>query len=111
LAEQTHLPEQADREAFVVQNFEYNSTWLAGNKSHGQGYVVNTWPNGDKSYVRTQGSATLKDGTIESADGMWSFTGGTGKLKGIKGKATYKGKGSPDGSVTYDVEDEYELPK
>ena len=37
---------------------------ITGNKSHGHGYVVNTWANGDKSYVRTQGSATLKDGTM-----------------------------------------------
>ena len=84
---------------------------ITGNKSHGHGYVVNTWANGDKSYVRTQGSATLKDGTIDSAEGTWSFTGGTGRLKGVKGKGTYKGKGASDGSVTYEVEGEYELPK
>jgi hypothetical protein len=74
---------------------------IAGNRSHGHGYVINTWANGDKSYVHTQGSATLKDGAIESAEGTWNFTGGTGKLKGIKGKGTYKGKGAPGGSVTF----------
>ncbi len=67
--------------------------------------------NGDKMYVRIQGSATLKDGTVESANGAWSFTGGTGKLKGVKGKGTYKGKDVPDGSATYEVEGEYELRK
>ena len=30
---------------------------IIGNKSQGHGYVVGTWANGDKSYVRTQGSA------------------------------------------------------
>jgi hypothetical protein len=84
---------------------------ITGNQSHGYGYVVNTWANGDKSYARTHGSATLKGGTIESAEGTWSFTGGTGKLKGIKGKGTYQGKGASDGSVTYVVEGECELPK
>jgi hypothetical protein len=84
---------------------------ITGNKSREHGYVVNTWANGDKSYVRTQGSATLKGETIESAEGTWSFTGGTGKLKGIKGKGTYKGKGASDASVTYEVEGQYELPK
>ncbi len=72
------------------------------------------WPvgtSGDKMHVRTQGSATMKGEVIESAEGMWSFTGGTGKLKGIKGKGTYKGKGTPDGSATYEVEGEYKLPK
>ena len=45
-----------------------------------------------------------------SAEGAWSFRGGTGKLKGIKGKGTYNGNGAPEGSATYDV-GEYELPK
>jgi hypothetical protein len=66
--------------------------------------------DGDKFRVRTQGSATTKEGVIESAEGTWSFIGGTGKLKGIKGKGTYKGKGGPEG-ITYEIEGEYELPK
>jgi hypothetical protein len=49
---------------------------VTGNKSQEHGYVVNTWANGDKSFVRTQGSAAMKGETIESADGTWSFTGG-----------------------------------
>ena len=73
--------------------------------------MINTWANGDRSYVHTQGSAILKDGTIESAEGTWSFTGGTGKLRGLKGKGIYKGKGALDGSVTNEVDGEYELPK
>jgi hypothetical protein len=67
--------------------------------------------NGDSMYVRTQSSATMKDGAVESAEGTWSFSGGTGRLKGVKGKGSFKGKGATDGSVTYDVEGEYELPK
>ncbi len=84
---------------------------VRGNKSQGHGYVVGTMANGDKMYVRIQGSSTLKDGTVETAEGAWNFTGGTGKLKGVKGKGTYKGKGAADGSATYEVEGEYELPK
>lgn len=82
-----------------------------GNTSEGHGYVVGTLANGDKMYVRTQGSAKLKDGAVQTADGRWSFSGGTGKVKGIKGKGTYKGAAAPDGSVSYDVEGEYQLPK
>lgn len=84
---------------------------IRGSRSNGHGYVVGTLANGDKMYVRTQGAASLKDNVMESAEGTWSFTGGTGKLKGIKGKGTYKGKAAPDGSATYEVEGEYELPK
>src|SRR6266478_6253433 len=66
-----------------------------GNKSQGHGYVGGTMANGDKMYVRIQGSSTLKDSVVDSAEGAWSFTGGTGKLKGVKGKGTYKGNGAP----------------
>ena len=84
---------------------------ISGDKSHGHGYVVGALVNGDTMYVRTQGSATLKNGLMENAVGTWTFTSGTGKLKGIKGKGTYKGKGAPDGSATYEVEGEYQLAK
>jgi hypothetical protein len=52
----------------------------------------------------------MKDGAVESTEGTWSFSGGTGKLMGVKGKGSFKGKGVTDGSATYDVEGEYELP-
>jgi hypothetical protein len=98
-------PETRQRED-VGTNFDE----IHGNKSQGHRYVVGTMANGDNVYVRIQGSSTLKDGAVESANGAWSFTGGTGKLKGVKGKGTYKGKGAPDGSATYEVEGEYEIP-
>jgi hypothetical protein len=84
-------------------------TEVSGNRSHGQAYTVVTMTNGDKYYARSQGSATLKDGAFET-EGKWSYAGGTGKLKGLKGQGTYKGKGAPDGTSTYEMEGEYELP-
>jgi hypothetical protein len=94
------------KEDVYTQFFE-----VSGNRSHGQEYGVGTMTNGDKYYVRAQYSATLKEGVLESAEGKSSFAGGTGKLKGLKGKGTFKGKGAPDGTATYEVEGEYELPK
>ncbi len=84
---------------------------VSATKGSGRGYVVGTLANGDKMYVRTQSTATLKDGSMQTETGSFTFTGGTGKAKGIKGKGTYKGKPAPDGSATFDVEGEYELPK
>jgi hypothetical protein len=84
---------------------------VSGNRSHDQGYIAGTMSNGDKYYIRFQGPSTLKDGVPESIEGKWSFAGGTGKLKGLKGKGTYTGKGAPDGASTLEVEGEYELPK
>jgi hypothetical protein len=75
------------------------------------GYHVGTMANGDKYFVRYRGTNTLKEGKPEGAGGTWSFTGGTGKMKGLKGKGTYKGTPSPDGNFIFEVEGEYELPK
>jgi hypothetical protein len=85
------------------------SSDATGNKSNGRGYGVGTMASGDKFFVRLQGVATLKEGAIDTDDGKWTFTGGTGKLKGVKGGGTYKGKGGPEGT-TYEVEGEYQLP-
>jgi hypothetical protein len=63
--------------------------------------------NGDKSFVRWEGPDS-KDG---SSQGKWTYVGGTGKFKGLKGSGTYKGKRAEDGSVTFDVEGEYTLAK
>jgi len=74
------------------------------------GYHVATMSNGDKFFVRYQGRDTMKDGKPDTTEGTWSYTGGTGKLKGIKGKGTYKGNADANGTFVVAVEGEYELP-
>jgi len=81
-----------------------------GAKVRGSGYHVSTMSNGDKIYVRFQGNDTMKDGKPETSEGTWSYIGGTGKLKGIKGKGTYKGKADAGGNMVFKIEGEYELP-
>jgi hypothetical protein len=75
-----------------------------------RGYHVATMTNGDTWVAKYEGSGKLKDGKPVSGEGTWSFTSGTGKLKGIKGKGTYKGAANADGSMTYQVDGEYSLP-
>jgi len=79
-----------------------------GNRAREHSSQVDAMDNGDKYYVRTQGTATTKDQKFESGEGTWSFAGGTGKLKGVKGKGTYKCKPEGD-NVNCDVEGEYTL--
>jgi hypothetical protein len=74
------------------------------------GYHVTTMSNGDKIYIRFQGNDTMKDGKPNTTEGTWSYTGGTGKLKGIKGKGTYKGQVDSSGNMVAEVEGDYELP-
>jgi hypothetical protein len=74
------------------------------------GYHTATMSNGDTTTARYQGSAKTKDGKPVSGEGTWTFTSGTGKAKGIKGKGTFKGTANADGSVSYLVDGEYSLP-
>jgi hypothetical protein len=50
-----------------------------------RGCQVATMDNGDKAFICHEGEGTNGEGE----EGTWSFTGGTGKLKGIKGKGKY----------------------
>jgi hypothetical protein len=86
---------------------------VSGGKSSGSGTHWGTMVSGDKYFVRFQGKATLdKDGVVQSVNGTWSYTGGTGKLKGLQGKGTYKsGKANADGGSTVEIEGDYKLPK
>ncbi len=77
-----------------------------GNGTRYRGYYIDTLTNGDKAYYRYEGSGTLKDGVIQSTQHTWELVGGTGKVAGLKGKGTCKGKGSPDGSLTWQCEGE-----
>ena len=83
---------------------------ITGETSSFNGYHVATMTNGDTTVAKFQGSGKMKDGKPASDGGTWSFTSGTGKAKGIKGKGTFKGTANADGSVTYKVDGEYSLP-
>jgi hypothetical protein len=78
-----------------------------GDAGTSHGYYVDNMANGDKAFVHWQGTDS-KDG---SSEGKWNYAGGTGKFKGIKGGGTYKGKYAEDGSVSFEVDGEYTLPK
>jgi hypothetical protein len=81
-----------------------------GAKSRDTGYHISTMANGDQFVVRFSGASTTdKNGVVQAQTGTWSFVSGTGKMKGVAGKGTYKGKGGADGSVTTDVEGEYQI--
>jgi hypothetical protein len=73
--------------------------------------AVGTMANGDKYFATSQSTIVVKDGVAQTSEGTWSYTGGTGKLKGLKGKGTVRGKAGADGTMTLEVEGEYQLPK
>ena len=82
----------------------------SGTKFRGSGYHMSNMANGDKIYVRFSGADTMtKEGKPAGNEGTWSYTGGTGKFKGITGKGTYKGKADADGNMVTEVEGDYTL--
>ncbi len=72
--------------------FSYaESVDITATKFQARGYAVITMENGDKAYVRFQGPGNMtKEGGPAASEGTWSNTGGTGKLKGLKGSGTFK---------------------
>ena len=81
---------------------------IDGSRAKEHSFRVEATDGGDKYYVRTQGTDTMKEETFVSGEGTWTFAGGTGKLKGLKGKGTYKCMPAGD-NVDCDVEGEYTL--
>lgn len=84
---------------------------VTGAKGLSRGYSVMTMENGDKAFVHWQATGTMaKEGTV-TGDGIWSYAGGTGKLKGLKGKGTFKFSTAPDGTSESQIEGTYSLPE
>ena len=83
---------------------------INGNTVRERGFHVATMDSGDKFFAWYLSAGELKDGVLQSNKGTWGFTGGSGKLKGIKGKGTFTCSPSGDG-VTCEVEGEYQLAK
>ncbi len=73
------------------------------------GTYAGTMEDGDKFFVSFHDSSPAKDGKPLGVKGTWMYTGGTGKLKGIKGKGTYTSKMNDDGTSVVDVEGEYNM--
>ena len=90
--------------------YDVNYGDASGAQVQGSGYHVSTMSNGDKIYVKFQGTDTMKNGKPATSAGTWSYTGGTGKLTGITGGGTYKGKADAAGNMVFEVEGMYDVP-
>jgi hypothetical protein len=87
----------------LKQQDVYGTTELNGVNMTEHGYVIVTAEGGDKAFVTYQGKGTVHDKTGDG-DGTWKFTGGTGKLKGLEGKGTYKTAAKADGTATDQID-------
>jgi hypothetical protein len=79
-------------------------------KSTSAGTRIVTMENGDKFFASVHDSSPVKDGQPTDIEGQFTITGGTGKLKGIKGHGKYKVTPNADGSASVTVTGEYMMP-
>ena len=80
-----------------------------GTHTKAWGLYVETYDSGDKIFYSYQGTGTTKDGVLVTGANKWQLTGGTGKMKGIKGMGTCQLKGNADGSLDYTCTGEHTL--
>lgn len=73
------------------------------------GVYVETFDSGDKIFYTYQSTGAVKGGMLTMGSNKYQITGGTGKMKGIKGSGTCKLTGTPDGGLTYDCTGEYTI--
>jgi len=89
--------------------YSISSTEATSTRETVHGTHVTTMASGDKTFVTFHDEYPIKDGKPGASTGHWAYTGGTGKMKGLKGKGTYKAAPNADGTVSVTVEGEYEL--
>ncbi len=80
-----------------------------GTHMKNSGVFVETFDSGDKVFYNYQTTGTMKDGAFQTGQNKYQITGGTGKMKGIKGSGTCKLSGTPEGGTEYSCSGEYTL--
>jgi hypothetical protein len=97
-----------------VKNTEGTGTQkqdINGDTMKVHGIFVDTMANGDKAFYNFQFTGVSKNDGMHVTDHKWELTGGTGKLKGVKGHGTCNATPVAGGSTNYVCEGEYTLAK
>src|SRR5271167_1739872 len=82
---------------------------VMGNRMKNSGVYVETYDSGDKVFYAYQTTGTTKDGAFQAGQNTYRITGGTGKMKGIKGSGACKLTAAADGGINYSCSGEYTL--
>ncbi len=81
----------------------------SGNLTRVWGVYVETFDSGDKVFYTYTGSVTAKNGEVQSGQNKWQISGGTGKMKGLKGNGSCKHTPEAGGYLNYACSGEYTL--
>jgi hypothetical protein len=82
---------------------------VSGDHSKTVGVYVETFEGGDKIFYTYQATGTMRDGVFQTGVNKYEITGGTGKMKGIKGSGSCKTTGTTEGGLDYTCTGEYTL--
>ena len=82
---------------------------VQNNASHDQGYAVGALSNGDKYFLRYDGTSRMSEGVPVYLKGTWEFTGGTGSLQRLTGNGTYQAQPNAAGGMVFKIEGEYRI--
>jgi hypothetical protein len=82
---------------------------VSGDHSKVSGVFVETFDSGDKIFYTYQATGTMKDSAFQAGENKYQITGGTGKMKGIKGSGTCKTTGTADGGLEYACTGKYTI--
>ena len=78
-------------------------------RSDDRGYAVGTTDDGDKYFLKYEGTSTMNGAVPVHLEGTWQFTGGTGKLDGLRGRGHYIAKPDAQGGMIFSIEGEYSV--
>ena len=87
--------------------FEYGE--VSEDHSKVSDVFVETFDSSDKISYTYQATGTMKDSAFQAGENKYRITGGTGKMKGIKGSGTCKTTGTADGGLEYTCTGEYTI--
>jgi hypothetical protein len=74
---------------------------MSGTHTRTSGVYTETFDSGDKLFYSYTNTGTIKDGAFTTGSNTYKITGGTGKMKGVKGSGACKLKGESDGGLSF----------
>lgn len=98
-----HETRSTDPDFDKVTATVYEQTDSVRDKGTHRGYRIQCHANGDKTFVKYHGTHQLAKNQERPhkvhIEGVWEFTGGTGRFSEIKGGGNYSGMETPEGLV------------
>lgn len=108
VAEITGQQKSSDPEWNNARMRYWGVTDLQSGNGTQRGYWINEHTSGDRDWGSFEGTVTTS-GNAVTIEGIFTFTGGSGKLSGITGGGTYRGRMTSPTQVEMDWRGAYQI--